>query len=103
MILPDDLILSKTPAIKQLIEIHKKTNGGSVIGLEKVPIDKVSNYGVIKYNKKIKTFSQFQMSLKNQRKMKHHRIFQLLEDIYLTQRFFNFLNVKKKDLEMRFS
>ena len=52
VILPDDLILSKTPAIKQLIEVHKKTNGGSVIGLEKVPMDKVSNYGVIEYNKK---------------------------------------------------
>ena len=56
VILPDDLIMSKTPAIKQLIEIYKKTNGGSVIGLEKVPINKVSNYGVIEYKKKNKNF-----------------------------------------------
>ncbi len=52
VILPDDLIMSKTPAIKQLIEIYEKTNGGSVIGLEKVPMNKVSNYGVIEYKKK---------------------------------------------------
>ena len=90
MILPDDLIMSKTPAIKQLIEIYEKTNGGSVIGLEKVPINKVSNYGVIEYKKKIKTFSQYQLLLKNQIKVKHLQICQLLEDIYLTQKFFNF-------------
>ena len=48
--------MSKTPAIKQLIEIYKKTNGGSVIGLEKVPMNKVSNYGVIEYKKKNKSF-----------------------------------------------
>ena len=90
MILPDDLIMSKTPAIKQLIEIYKKTNGGSVIGLEKVPMNKVSNYGVIEYKKKNKTFSQYQLLLKNQIKVKHLQICQLLEDIYLTQKFFNF-------------
>ena len=36
VILPDDIILSKIPAIKQLINIHSQTRGGSVIGLEKV-------------------------------------------------------------------
>ena len=103
VILPDDLIMSKTPAIKQLIEIYKKTNGGSVIGLEKVPMNKVSNYGVIEYKKKIKTFSQYQLLLKNQIKVKHLQICQLLEDIYLTQKFFNFSNLEKKDLEMKFN
>ena len=94
MILPDDLILSKTPAIKQLIEIYKKTNGGSVIGLEKVPVDKVSNYGVIKYNKNKNFFTV--SGVVEKPKKKHHQIFQLLEDIYLTQRFFNFLNLEKR-------
>ena len=84
------MILSKTPAIKQLIEVHKKTNGGSVIGLEKVPIDKVSNYGVIKYNKKNKNFFTVSDVVEKPKKVKHHQIYQLLGDIYLTQRFFNF-------------
>ena len=95
--------MSKTPAIKQLIEIYKKTNGGSVIGLEKVPMNKVSNYGVIEYKKKIKTSSQYQVLLKNQIKVKHLQICQLLEDIYLTQKFFNFSNLEKKVLEMKFN
>ena len=37
VILPDDIILSKKPVIKQLIDISIKTDGGSVLGLEKVP------------------------------------------------------------------
>ena len=37
VILPDDIILSKIPAIKQLMRVHLKTNGGSVLGLESVP------------------------------------------------------------------
>ena len=53
IILPDDIILSDTPAISQLMKVHYKTNGGSVVGLQKVPKKKVSNYGVIKIKKKI--------------------------------------------------
>tara|TARA_B100000287_G_scaffold428819_1_gene480915 strand:- start:5604 stop:6167 length:564 start_codon:yes stop_codon:yes gene_type:complete len=56
VILPDDIILSKNPGIKQLIDIHKKTNGGSVVGLEKVPKNKVSSYGVIKIKKRLKKY-----------------------------------------------
>ena len=45
VILPDDIILSKIPAIKQLMNIHSKTNGGSVVGLEKVQKKKCRNMG----------------------------------------------------------
>ena len=48
IILPDDIILSKTPAISQPMKIHYMTDGGSVVGLQKVSKKKVSNYGVIK-------------------------------------------------------
>ena len=34
IILPDDIILSKTPAISQLMKIHSMTDGGSVVGLK---------------------------------------------------------------------
>ena len=33
------------------MEIHSKTNGGSVVGLEKVLKKEVSKYGVIKIEK----------------------------------------------------
>lgn len=42
----DDIVDGPKPAIKQLIEAFEKTHS-SVIGLEKVPLDKISNYGVI--------------------------------------------------------
>ena len=57
VILPDDIILSKIPAIKQLMNIHSKTNGGSVVGLEKVQKKEVSKYGVIKIKKKYDNYS----------------------------------------------
>ena len=56
VILPDDIILSKIPATKQLINIHSKTTGGSVLGLERVNKKDVSKYGVIKIKKKMSDF-----------------------------------------------
>ncbi|OGF48851.1 MAG: UTP--glucose-1-phosphate uridylyltransferase [Candidatus Firestonebacteria bacterium RIFOXYA2_FULL_40_8] len=45
--LADDLIYSKTPAIKQLIDVYSKYNC-SVLAVQEVPKDKISHYGVIK-------------------------------------------------------
>ena len=45
--LADDLIYSKTPAIKQLMEVYKKYSC-SILAVEEVPKDKISHYGVIK-------------------------------------------------------
>lgn len=42
----DDLVDSKVPALKQLINVYEKT-GSSVIGLNKVPMQDVDKYGVI--------------------------------------------------------
>ena len=56
VILPDDIILSKKPVIKQLIDISIKTDGGSVLGLEKVPKKEVFKYGVINPYKKINNY-----------------------------------------------
>lgn len=44
--LPDDWIDSDTPAIGRLLEVHRKT-GGAVLGLERVPKDRISSYGVV--------------------------------------------------------
>lgn len=43
----DDIVDHKKPALKQLIEQYEKTES-SIIALEKVPGDDISNYGVIK-------------------------------------------------------
>ena len=58
VILPDDIILSKKPVIAQMMEIHKKTEGGSILALEKVPKKEVYKYGVIDFQKKLDNFYQ---------------------------------------------
>lgn len=56
VILPDDIILSKKPVISQMIDVHEKTNGGSILALEKVPKKEVNKYGVIDPFRKEKGF-----------------------------------------------
>ncbi len=56
VILPDDIILSKKPVISQMIDVYEKTNGGSILALEKVPKKEVNKYGVIDPFRKEKGF-----------------------------------------------
>lgn len=44
----DDLMKSKVPVLKQLIDIHEET-GGNVIACQEVEWDRVSSYGVLKF------------------------------------------------------
>ena len=47
VVLPDDLVFSKTPCIQQLVDIYKK-HKTSVIGIQEVSMDRVNQYGIIK-------------------------------------------------------
>lgn len=47
---PDDLIFSKTPCSKQLIEAYQKT-GKTILTVRELPDEDVSRYGVIAYSK----------------------------------------------------
>ena len=58
VMLPDDIILSKKPVIAQMLKIHEKTKGGSVLALEKVPKKEVFKYGVIDFQKKKDNYYQ---------------------------------------------
>ena len=58
VMLPDDIILSKKPVIAQMLKIHEKTLGGSVLALEKVPKKEVFKYGVIDFQKKKDNYYQ---------------------------------------------
>ncbi len=52
LLLGDDVVFSKTPAIKQLMEIyarHKKT----VVAVERLPREKLHNYGVVEIKKRL--------------------------------------------------
>jgi len=48
--LGDDIIISEKPCLAQLMEVHEKT-GFSVMAVEKVPMERIHNYGVIKPGK----------------------------------------------------
>lgn len=46
VLLGDDVVDSEVPALKQLIDVYDRT-GASVLGVQEVPEDKVSAYGIV--------------------------------------------------------
>jgi UTP--glucose-1-phosphate uridylyltransferase len=50
ILLPDDLILSKTPCLKQLADAYKET-GGNVVAVTEVPHDQTNKYGILDIGK----------------------------------------------------
>ena len=46
VMLPDDMVLSQTPCLKQLIDAHAKV-GGHVVAVEDVPRDQTNRYGIL--------------------------------------------------------
>lgn len=47
VVLADDVYDATPPALKQMIDVFERTNGAPVIAVERVPMEKVSSYGVI--------------------------------------------------------
>jgi UTP--glucose-1-phosphate uridylyltransferase len=47
ILLPDDLVLSKTPCMAQLARAYEET-GGSVVAVVEVPHDQTNRYGILK-------------------------------------------------------
>ena len=46
ILLPDDIVLSDTPCLKQLADVYEET-GGAVVAIEEVPADKTNRYGIL--------------------------------------------------------
>ena len=46
VLLADDLVMSKTPCLTQLVDVHKKT-GGNVVAVEEIPHEHTDRYGVL--------------------------------------------------------
>lgn len=46
VLLGDDVVDGRVPALKQLIDVYDKT-GASVLGVQEVPQEKVSSYGIV--------------------------------------------------------
>ena len=49
VLLGDDIVQAETPAIKQLMEQYEAT-GSSVLGVQKVPINETSRYGIVDFS-----------------------------------------------------
>jgi UTP--glucose-1-phosphate uridylyltransferase len=47
ILLPDDLILSRTPCLKQLADVYANT-GGNVVAVVDVPREQTNRYGILK-------------------------------------------------------
>jgi len=60
VMMPDDIIVSKVPALAQLLKIARQEKG-SVIAVQEVPSSCISNYGAVKVRKQI-TPNLFQLS-----------------------------------------
>jgi UTP--glucose-1-phosphate uridylyltransferase len=50
ILLPDDLVLSETPCLKQLADAYNET-GGNVVAVTEVPREHTSRYGILKVGK----------------------------------------------------
>lgn len=61
VVLPDDLVFSKKPCLKQLIDEHRKT-GKNILAVEKVDKDHVSSYGIIGSKEKLGSKKSFGIS-----------------------------------------
>lgn len=48
VLLADEIILSKTPGISQLLDVFEQSGGHPVVGVQKVPSDRVSEYGIVR-------------------------------------------------------
>jgi UTP--glucose-1-phosphate uridylyltransferase len=53
VILADDMVLAKTPCLKQMMGAYKQT-GGNVLGVAEVPRAQTSSYGIVNIDKKAK-------------------------------------------------
>ena len=96
VMLPDDIILSKKPAIAQMLKIHEKTSGGSVLALEKVPKKEVFKYGVIDFQKKKDNYYQIKNLIEKPHPSKAPSNLTVVGRYILNYKVFDLLEKQKK-------
>ncbi len=96
VMLPDDIILSKKPVIAQMLKIHEKTSGGSVLALEKVPKKEVFKYGVIDFRKKKDNYYQIKNLIEKPHPSKAPSNLTVVGRYILNYKVFDLLEKQKK-------
>ena len=96
VMLPDDIILSKKPVIAQMLKIHEKTSGGSVLALEKVPKKEVFKYGVIDFQNKKDNYYQIKNLIEKPHPSKAPSNLTVVGRYILNYKVFDLLEKQKK-------
>ena len=96
VMLPDDIILSKKPVIAQMLKIHEKTSGGSVLALEKVPKKEVFKYGVIDFENKKDNYYQIKNLIEKPHPSKAPSNLTVVGRYILNYKVFDLLEKQKK-------
>ena len=52
----DDMVISKTPCLKQLIDVYEKEKCNGVIAAQKIPSSETKRYGIVKFKKNTNQF-----------------------------------------------
>tara|TARA_B100000686_G_C16680055_1_gene911398 strand:- start:551 stop:1420 length:870 start_codon:yes stop_codon:yes gene_type:complete len=96
VILPDDIIHSKIPSIKQLVDVSERTLGGSVVALEKVPMKDVSKYGVVEVSKKKSNYFFLKNIVEKPKQLEAPSNLSVVGRYILNSKIFDYLKFQKK-------
>ncbi len=94
VILPDDIIQSKIPVLKQMISLEKKI-GGSILALEEVPKKETFKYGIVEIKKSINNYFLIKDLVEKPEPDKAPSNLSIIGRYILEDKVFNFLDKQK--------
>ncbi|MBD74341.1 MAG: UTP--glucose-1-phosphate uridylyltransferase [Rickettsiales bacterium] len=95
VILPDDIILSKIPTLKEMIKLSEQKDC-SVVALEEVPLKDTQKYGIVSLNKKFKNHCIIESIVEKPLPSNAPSNLSVIGRYILDRKIFNFLDLKKK-------
>ena len=93
--MPDDIILSKTPTLKEMIKLSDQKDC-SVVALEEVPLKDTQKYGIVSLNKKFKNYCIIESIVEKPPPSNAPSNLSVIGRYILDRKIFNFLDLKKK-------
>ena len=95
VILPDDIILSKIPTLKEMIKLSEQKDC-SVVALEEVPLKDTQKYGIVSLSKKFKNHCIIESIVEKPLPSNAPSNLSVIGRYILDRKIFNFLDLKKK-------
>ena len=94
VILPDDIILSKKPVLKQILDLEKKV-GGSVLAVEKIDKKESQKYGILKIDELYSSYFKVNDIVEKPLPTKAPSDLSVIGRYVLESKIFKFLNKQK--------